>query len=102
MRATTRKSCWVHVDLVFKYLMWMINVSFLLNITPRNVYSSTTGISVSSSLMTGSLCIFIRQQKYTHWVLDLENLKPLSEAHLFILMRFYCSCRSTRFMWVAR
>ena len=59
---------------------------FLSNIMPRNLYSLTTGISESSIFRTGSLCIFLREQKCTHLVLDLENLNPFSLAHLFILI----------------
>ena len=45
--------------LVFKYFMWEMNDNFLSKITPRNLYLLTTGISVSSSFMSGSLCIFL-------------------------------------------
>ena len=79
------------MDFVFKYFMCRINVSFLSNLTPKNQYSSTTSISVSSSLMTGWLSVFLTKQICTYWVLDLENLKPLSFANLFILLRFSCN-----------
>ena len=61
---------------------------FLSNIMPRNLYSLTTGISDSSIFRRGSLCIFLSEQKCTHLVLDLENLSPLSLAHLFTLFKF--------------
>ena len=63
--------------------MWGMAVNFLSNMAPRNLYWSIKGISVSSSLMEKLLCIFLKEQKCTHWVLDFENLKPLSFAHLF-------------------
>ena len=97
--ATTHKSCWAWVDLFFKYFMcaWVdlffkyfmcaMNVSFL-----SNLYSLTTCISESSILMTGALCIFLREQKCTHLILDLENLNLFSVAHLSILLMFICSC----------
>ena len=62
--------------------------SFLSNIMPRNLYSLTIGISESSIFRIGSLCIFLREQKCTHLVLDLENLNPFSLAHLFTLFKF--------------
>ena len=62
-----------------------MNESFLSNITPRNLYSLTTGISESSPFRTRSLCIFLREQKCSHLVLGLENLNPFSLAHLFWL-----------------
>ena len=73
-----------------------MNESFLSNIMPRNLYSLTTGISESSIFRRGSLCIFLREQKCTHLVLDLENLNPFSLAHLFTLFKF--SCHSTMFI----
>ena len=65
-----------------------MNESFLSNIMPRNLYSLTTGISESSIFRRGSLCIFLREQKCTHLVFDLENLNPFSLAHLFTLFKF--------------
>ena len=53
-----------------------MNVNFLMNIILWNLYSSTKGISVSSILMRGSLCIFLSWQKLTHHVLLLDILKP--------------------------
>ena len=57
-----------------------MNESFLSNIMPRNLYSLTTGISEASIFRRRSLCIFLREQKCTHLVLDLENLNPFSLA----------------------
>ena len=56
--------------------MWCINLNFLSNLTPMNLYSSTTGISVSPSLIRGSLCNFLSWVKCMHRVLLLEILKP--------------------------
>ena len=65
-----------------------MNESFLLNITLRNLYSLTTGNLESSIFRIGLLCIFLREQKCTHLILDLENLNSFSLAHLFILFKF--------------
>ena len=68
------------------------------NIMPMNLYSLMTGILESSIFRTGSLYIFLREQKCTHLVLDLENLNPFSLAHLFTLFKFNWSCHSTMFI----
>ena len=53
-----------------------MNDNFLSKITPRNVYPLTTGISVSSSFMSESLCIFLNLQKCIDLVLLLDILNP--------------------------
>ena len=70
-----------------KYLMWGLNVNFLSKIIPRNLCSSTRGISVESSLSTGSLGILWRLQKCIHCVLFWKILKPFLMVQLFILFR---------------
>ena len=62
-----------------------------LNINPRILYKSTTGISVSSSLMRGSWCIFLCWQKCTYRVLLLEILKPFALAQWVIFLVHCCS-----------
>ena len=82
MCAITLRS-WIallHFDL--KYLMWGLNVNFLSKIIPRNLCSSTLGISIESNLR-----ILWRLQKCIHCVLFLENLKPFLMVQLFILFR---------------
>ena len=75
--------------------------------TPRNLYSLTIGISGSSILITGSLYIFLREKKCTHWVLYLENLNPFSPVHLFYLGLFVvvtllCSYEWPDSIWQSR
>ena len=86
------------VDKNSQNFMYGMNESFLLNVTPRNLHTLTTGILESSIFKTGSLSIFLREQKCMHLVLDLENLNPFSLAHLFTLFKFSWSCHSTIFI----
>ena len=55
---------------------------------PSNLYSTIMGILIPSSLMVGSLCIFLREQTCTPRVFVLENLKPFFVAHLLMLSTF--------------
>ena len=66
-----------------------MNESFLSNIMPRNLYSLTTGISESSIFRRGSLCIFLREQKCTHLVLDLENQTVLFQITQFCISTLF-------------
>ena len=75
--------------------MWEMNDNFQSKIAPRNLYSLTTGIYVSSSFMSGSsLCIFLNWQKYTHHVLLWDILNPFVFAQCVILLMHCCSWRS--------
>ena len=78
MGVTTPSNCSVLLHLVFRYFKWGMNVSFLSNIIPINLYSFTTG----TSFRLGSLCSFFFWQKWTHFVFVLENLNPFTVAHL--------------------
>ena len=65
---------------VFEYFMWEIYDYFLSKITLRILYSLTTGISMSSSFMNGSLCFFLNRKKCTYPVLLLDVLNPFEFA----------------------
>ena len=67
------KSCY----LALIYLICGINVSFLSQMMPKQLYLSTTGIGVPSMCMTGSACTPRRLLKCMHFVLVLENLKNI-------------------------
>lgn len=67
-------SSWIALlHLILRYFMWCMKNNFLLNITPKNFYWSTTGIIDPWSLKSGLWC---NLQKCTHCVFDLENLNP--------------------------
>ena len=70
-----------------RYVIWGINESFRSKITSRNFASSSTGMREPYRYSSGSLCTFFSWQKCTHCVFDLENLKPLYNAHFSILFR---------------
>ena len=78
----------------FKYVIFWVNVSFLLKITPRNLYSSTTGIARFLIFIRGSLCIFFREQKCTHWLWISRILNRCQLPIYIYLFRFSCSCHS--------
>ena len=59
--------------------------SFLSNISPRCLCWSTNGI------FSFSIVSFHWLQKWMHFVLVFENLKPFSVAHLLILLMLCCS-----------
>ena len=46
------------------------------------------GISVSQNLMTGLLCIFFKEQKFTHWVLDCCPFIYFVEVQLQLLFYY--------------
>ena len=83
----------------FKYFMWKMNVNFLLNIAPKILYLLTTGISVSSSLMRGSLCIFLSWQKCMHQALLLEIVKPFVLAQ-WVIFRMHCCSWHFAYIWI--
>ena len=94
--ATTSSSCSVLLQLAFRHFKWGMNVSFLSNIIPRNLYSSTTGIS-EPSFRLGSLCSLFFFDKIGY-VFVLENLNPFTVAHLLIFFSPYCSFHSI--VWI--
>ena len=71
-----------------------MNVNFPSNVTPRNLYSSTTEISVSSSLMRKSLCIFFSCPKCMHRILLLEIVKLFVLGQWVIFQMYCCSWHS--------
>ena len=71
--------------------MWGMKFSFLSNVSPRCLFWSTNGIFSFSILSIGLLNSFHWLQKWMHFVLAFENLKPFSVAHLLILLRLCCS-----------
>ena len=60
--------------------------SFLSNISPRCLCWSTNRIFSFSILSVELLCSIHWLQKWMHFVLVFENLKPFSVAHLLIFI----------------
>ena len=74
--ATTHSSCNVLLHFIFRYLKCGMKVSFLSNIIPRNLYSSTTGISTPSSFRLESLCNFFwtKMDTFCYCFRELETI----------------------------
>lgn len=62
--------------IALRYFMWSINDNFLSNITPRNLYWSTTGIVELSSFKSELWCSFWIWQKCT-LCFHFGKLKPI-------------------------